>query len=85
MLLTATGLGLAGAGIGAAIAVAAPDYYRFVFRLPPERGIDASFGAVLGGMQGVVAGLAVGVAICFAAAWRDVRVAEAAARKTEVN
>lgn len=71
--------GLAFAAIGAALGLGigsfAPDYYRFLFRVPPGAMFDpAQAGLALGLTQGVAAGLVVGIAIVAIVAWYEARV-----------
>jgi hypothetical protein len=63
-----------GGAFGYALGALAPDYYRFVFRIPP--GVDlepAHAGLGLGLTQGLAAGLVVGLVIVLAVAWYNSR------------
>ena len=65
-----------GALAGYALGSFAPDYYRLVFRMPPEVAIDpARAGLGLGATQGAAAGLLVGLVIVVAVAWHRSRIA----------
>jgi len=66
--------GLVGAGAGYLLGLVAPDYYRTVFRMPPEIAIDpAQAGLGLGVTQGLAAGLIIGLVIVVTIAWYDSR------------
>lgn len=64
---------LAGYGLG----VAAPDYYRTVFRVSPEASMT-QVGLGLGVTQGFAAGLVTGLAIVATVAWYNSRTFERA-------
>jgi hypothetical protein len=73
-LASGAGGGLLGAVVGTLIGYATPDYYRMVFRVPPEvvfRPTQLGFG--LGLTQGLAAGLVVGLVIVLAVAWTSTR------------
>ena len=66
--------GLLGAGAGYLLGSVAPDYYRTVFRMPPEVSIDpAQAGLGLGVTQGLAAGLIIGLVIVVSVAWYNLR------------
>lgn len=66
--------GLLGAGIGYLLGSIAPDFYRTVFRIPPELRIDpVQDGLGLGLTQGIGAGLLVGLVIVVVVAWYNSR------------
>jgi len=68
---------LFGAGAGYFLGSVAPDYYRTVFRIPPEMSIDpAQAGLGLGVTQGIAAGLAIGLVIVVSVAWYNSRIAK---------
>ncbi|MDC0261764.1 hypothetical protein OAK47_00940 [Planctomycetaceae bacterium] len=78
VITIASGLvfGFLGAVMGYLLGSVAPDYYRTVFRIPPEISIDTSqAGLGLGVTQGVAAGLVVGLVIVVSVAWYDSRTA----------
>ena len=69
---------LIGGLIGYALGTFAPDYYRVVFRLPPQIDLDpAQAGLGLGLTQGLGAGLVVGLVIVVTVAWYESRKQEA--------
>jgi len=66
--------GCLGALAGYLLGSLAPDYYRTVFRIPPDILIDPSqVGLGLGLIQGVGAGLMIGLVIVVSVAWYDSR------------
>ena len=66
--------GVLGAGMGYLLGLVAPDYYRTVFRIPPEVSIDpAQAGLGLGVTQGIAAGLLIGLVIVVSVAWYNSR------------
>ena len=66
--------GLLGAGTGYLLGSVAPDYYRTVFRIPPEVSIEpAQAGLGLGVTQGLAAGLIIGLVIVVSVAWYNSR------------
>ena len=68
------GFGLFGAGLGYLLGSIAPDYYRTVFRIPPEVVVDpVQAGLGLGVTQGLVGGLVIGLVIVVAVAWYNSR------------
>jgi len=72
----ASGLAFAcvGAIAGYVLGRVAPDYYRTVFRIPPDIPLDpAQAGLGLGVTQGCAAGLIVGLVIVVAVAWHNSR------------
>lgn len=70
--------GCLGGGAGWLLGSFAPDYYRLVFRIPPEVRIDpAQAGLGLGVTQGVGTGLLIGLVIVVAVAWYNSRTAAA--------
>ena len=67
--------GLLGAGAGYGLGLVAPDYYRTVFRIPPEIAIDpVQTGFGLGVTQGLAAGLIIGLVIVVTNAWYGSRI-----------
>ena len=63
--------GLAGVAIGLFM----PNYYRMVFRIPPDVPTDLVQGGLgLGLTQGFVAGIIIGLVIVVTVAWYDSRV-----------
>ena len=65
-----------GAAVGYTLGSVAPDYYRTVFRIPPEASINtAQAGLGLGITQGLGTGLIVGLVIVVAVAWYNSRMA----------
>lgn len=78
IITIASGIAFAiiGAGLGFALGTVAPDYYRTVFRIPPDVDLDpAQAGLGLGFTQGLVAGLIIGLVIVVAVAWHNSRLA----------
>ena len=74
-ILSGVAFGVVGALIGYGLGVAAPDYYRIVFRMHPESQYDLpTFGLGVGLVQGAGVGIFVGVAIVLAVSWHDSRV-----------
>ena len=72
IITIASGLAFAATGgvLGWALGRLAPDYYRIVFRIPPDIEFDpAKVGLGLGLTQGLVAGLFVGLVIVLAVTW----------------
>ena len=72
IITIASGLAFAATGgvLGWAMGTLAPDYYRIVFRIPPDIEFDpAQAGLGLGLTQGLAAGLFVGLVIVLAVAW----------------
>jgi len=66
--------GCLGAVAGYLLGSLAPDYYRTVFRIPPEVSLDPSqVGLGLGLIQGLGAGLILGLVIVVSVAWYDSR------------
>lgn len=65
--------GLGGALVGLGLGALAPDYYRAVFDLPPDRSVW-QIGLGLGFTQGLLAGLAVGCVVLLASAWYRSRI-----------
>lgn len=64
-----------GATVGYILGSVAPDYYRIVFRLPPEVPLDpAQAGLGLGMTQGLGIGLIVGLVIVLTVAWYNSRI-----------
>lgn len=62
--------GTLGTLAGYALGVIAPDYYRTVFRIPPDMSINlVQAGMGLGATQGVATGLIVGLVIVVTVAW----------------
>jgi len=67
---TAILFGAAGAGVGYFLGVAAPDYYRNVFRSAAKPDFDpVAVGLGMGLTQGLIAGLAVGSVVVLAVSW----------------
>ena len=67
---------LLGAGAGFLLGTLAPDYYRTVFRIPPDVSIDpAQAGLGLGLTQGLVGGLGIGLVIVMSVAWYNSKIA----------
>jgi hypothetical protein len=65
---------LVGLGAGWGLGVAAPGYYRTVFRLGNQPGFDpVELGIGLGLTQGLVAGLVVGCVVVLSVAWYNSR------------
>ncbi len=57
----------------------APEYYRFMFRIPPDANFNVQqLGLGLGATQGLAAGLVVGLVVVLATAWYGSRVANIA-------
>lgn len=78
MITIATGIvfSFIGTGLGFAIGKYAPDYYRVVFRIPPEVQLDPiQAGVGLGLTQGLAAGLFIGLVIVCVVAWYNSRIA----------
>jgi len=78
MITIASGLafGLFGGIAGYLLGSIAPDYYRTVFRIPPQALIDpAQAGLGLGVTQGLGVGLMVGLVIVVSVAWYNSRMA----------
>jgi hypothetical protein len=76
LITIASGVGFAavGAVIGYVLGKVAPDYYRTVFRIPPEVALNpAQAGLGLGLTQGLVVGLIVGLVIVVTVAWHNAR------------
>lgn len=76
MTTIASGLAFAcfGAIAGYLLGSIAPDYYRTVFRIPPQALIDpAQAGLGLGVTQGLGAGLIVGLVIVVSVGWHNSR------------
>jgi hypothetical protein len=76
VITIASGVGFAtvGALLGFALGRLAPDYYRFVFRGPPQIDLDpAQAGLGLGASQGLGGGLFIGLVIVVAVAWSKSR------------
>ena len=72
------GFGIIGAVLGFTVGKFAPDYYRIVFRMPPEIDLDpAQAGFGLGLTQGVAAGIVIGLVIVVAVAWYNSRIKKA--------
>jgi hypothetical protein len=70
VLLTSGGGALVGGLTGLLIGVAAPDYYRTVFRHFDSPGFNpAIWGMVLGGTQGIFAGAGIGFVILIIYVW----------------
>ncbi|MDB5336416.1 MAG: hypothetical protein JWN70_2035 [Planctomycetaceae bacterium] len=68
---------LVGALAGYSLGLIAPDYYRTVFRMPPEISLDlAQAGLGLGATQGLGAGILIGLAIVVTVAWYNLRALE---------
>lgn len=77
---------LVGAGIGMALGIAVPDYYRTVFRIPPDVALNPIHtGLGLGFAQGFGAGLVVGLVIVVTVAWYKVRMASIANDRLRVE
>ncbi len=77
-LTSSIAFGGLGALLGYLLAVILPDYYRTLFRIPPEIPIDpVQVGLGLGITQGFAAGLIVGLVIVVTVAWYNARVADA--------
>lgn len=73
-IVSGVAFGIVGGGGGYLLGRVAPDYYRTVFRIPPEIAIDpAQAGLGLGVTQGLAAGLIVGLAIVATVAWYNSR------------
>jgi len=69
---------LIGGLMGYAMGTFAPDYYRILFRLPPQIDLDpAHVGLGLGLTQGLGAGLVIGLVIVVTVAWYKSRKQEA--------
>ena len=67
VIVSALGFAAAGATIGGLIGRFVPDYYRLVFRLAQNGEPDLTLiGLVLGGTQGLLAGIVVGLVIVVA-------------------
>ncbi len=65
---------LMGGLAGSALGWIAPDYYRIVFRMPPDISFNSvHLGLGLGVTQGFGAGLVVGLAIVLIVAWFNSR------------
>ena len=65
---------LIGGGVGYSLGRFAPDYYRFVFRVPREVELNPiQAGVGLGITQGLGAGLLVGLVIVVAVSWYNSR------------
>lgn len=68
-----------GSLLGYAIGMFAPEYYRFMFRIPPDANFNVQqLGLGLGATQGFAAGLVVGLVVVLATAWYGSRVANIA-------
>jgi len=66
--------GFLGALAGYVLGSIAPDYYRTVFRIPPEVPINpAQVGLGVGMTQGCAVGLVVGLVVAVAVAWYNSR------------
>ena len=73
-IVSGLAFGLLGASMGFLLGKFAPDYYRTVFRIPPEVPIDpAQAGLGLGVTQGLAAGLIIGLVIVVSVAWYNSR------------
>ena len=71
--------GSLGAGLGWVLGRLAPDYYRTVFRIPPDARFDpAQTGLALGLIQGLAAGVAIGLVIVVTVTWFEIRRLQAA-------
>ncbi len=67
--------GCVGSIAGYALGSVAPDYYRIVFRIPPDIPINpAQAGLGLGVTQGSATGLVVGLVIVVTVAWFNSRI-----------
>jgi hypothetical protein len=76
LITIASGAGFAVVGglLGFALGKLAPDYYRIVFRIPPDVDLDpAHAGLGLGATQGLSGGLFIGLVIVLAVAWHNSR------------
>jgi len=77
IITVASGIAFAllGAGAGYLLGSVAPDYYRTVFRIPPDVSIDpAQAGLGLGVTQGLAGGLVIGLVIVLSVAWYNSRI-----------
>jgi hypothetical protein len=83
-ITVASGAGFAVVGtlIGWTLGVAVPDYYRMVFRIPPDVELDpVHVGIGLGLTQGLVAGLVIGLVIVVTVAWYESRKLDSSTEK----
>ncbi len=84
-ILSGFAFGVMGTLAGYLLGVIAPDYYRTVFRIPPDMSINlVQAGMGLGATQGVAIGLVVGLVIVVTVAWYNSRMeAKGAGRSGE--
>lgn len=86
VITIASGLAFAIAGgiLGYGLGVILPDYYRIVFRIPPQLELDpVQVGLGLGISQGLLAGLLVGLVIVGIVTWYNIQVAHSDASKSD--
>jgi hypothetical protein len=77
VIASGLGFGAVGAGIGFGIGRTLPDFYRALFRFPPDvRLHPEQLGTALGLTQGLLVGLAIGAVIVLAVAWYNGRAAQ---------
>lgn len=81
VLATAVVCGFAGGVLGNQIGQHAPSYYQTVFDVTPETNL-VSLGTVLGFVQGLGAGLVVGLGIVLAVTWYEINKLRFAAERT---
>lgn len=78
--------GLFGAVAGYLLGSIAPDYYRTVFRIPPDASLDpAQAGLGLGVTQGLAGGIVIGLVIVVTVAWYNSRLSDSHPRSQSVR